>query len=429
MNISDIIDNIDFFFKKINDDIDIKNRIPDFSDKTDNDLKILKIKMKYKFIFYILLSCCIIALYFYFENRGKEISEINIIYLVSFFCICVFGLVLYQITSMDFQNNRFYLLMFLFGIICVIFYYFYETKDLTIKIPFTPILIFVFFIVIIALAIFYRIFLIYLKKQQGIVGIIINLIFFIPCIFNDILEYFKNQYNITTNTTFLLLLIEFIILFFYFYFYNNLSSKNDRTCIMKDPVYLNKQHVIADNNVSAMSSYVPEYFNLKLNENKFDFSIIKQKNFYSVSFWLYMNQNNGRSGNYNIFKFSENITYKDSGRPTITYNSDKHLYKINCSNTTDNSIITASNVPNQRWNFFVIVYHETKVYLYINGNLENFIDINHSLPISQNNENIIIGENDGLNGAICNVHFHNKSLKTNDIANIYNLLRLNNPPI
>ena len=44
-------------------------------------------------------------------------------------------------------------------------------------------------------------------------------------------------------------------------------------------------------------------------------------------------------------------------------------------------------------------------------------------------ENIIVGDNTKLDGAICNVHFYNTPLTKKSIVNIYNKLRLSDPPI
>jgi hypothetical protein len=427
-----LLDTIHDKLNKINSDINIKNRIPDFN---EDDFKIIKNQFKFKLGIYAGISLILILVYIYFYKI--KLPNISVIYVIIFICICSLILIVVQLPYSDIYNYKIYVLFLMFFITCVLIYYFNNTNtnSLIIKPSFVYILSFIFIIAIIGLAIFYRVFLIYLKKQQGILGIIINLIFFIPCLFNDILEYFKEQFKITTNTTFLLLLIEFFILFIYFYFYNNINSMDDKYCIMKNPVYLNEKNVIADNTVSLMSSDIPYLFNLTPTKPDFDWSIRKQLNNYSISFWLYINQNNENQvkQEYNIFKFSENPQDKNSGRPTIIYNNRTHTYTINCSNAPDSNDsthkINVSNVPNQRWNYFVFIYFESNFYLYINGVLENKIEITN-FPINiGNKENITIGEKDGLKGAICNIHFYNYPLKKSEIAKKYNILRLNNPPI
>jgi len=42
---------------------------------------------------------------------------------------------------------------------------------------------------------------------------------------------------------------------------------------------------------------------------------------------------------------------------------------------------------------------------------------------------IIIGSNDGLDGAICNIAYYNKTLSRFEINNNYKLLANKNPPV
>jgi hypothetical protein len=139
---------------------------------------------------------------------------------------------------------------------------------------------------------------------------------------------------------------------------------------MTNPIYLNKKYVIADNNVSTIKSSVHNLF--KLDKSKPNMPNIKQINNYSVSFWVYVKQNNGISGDHNIFHFGQQDDEENpiNGRPTVSYNSESNTYTI----IIFNKFIKISNIPIQRWNYFVIVFYETNAYLYINGKLENTID-------------------------------------------------------
>ena len=324
---------------------------------------ILKL-LKSQLIFYTILSFFILLLFY-----NKVVERIRFVYGITILFILGFILILFQLQSTDIYNYKIYVFYFILFVISVYTYRVQNYNAIEFMIPLKiTVFLFVLFIII-GILIFYKVFLIYLKKQQGIVGIIINLILFIPCTIDDILEYFKTQYNITTNTTYILLLIEFIILFCYFYFYTN--TIKDNSPIMTNPVYLSKKYVIADNNVSTMTPSIHSLF--KLDKSKSNTSSIKQINNYSVSFWVYINQNNGIYGDHNIFHFGQVDKTTDNpvyGRPTVSYNSDNHKYTISMFNNE----INVSNVPIQRWNYFVIVFYETNAYLYINGKLENTIE-------------------------------------------------------
>ena len=70
--------------------------------------------------------------------------------------------------------------------------------------------------IIVLLALFFYIFGNYLKQRRGIIGFIINFIFFIPCMLLDFIEFIKNEYNLTTRTEWIILGIEILVIVGYF---------------------------------------------------------------------------------------------------------------------------------------------------------------------------------------------------------------------
>jgi hypothetical protein len=64
----------------------------------------------------------------------------------------------------------------------------------------------------------------------------------------------------------------------------------------------------------------------------------------------------------------------------------------------------------------------------LNKLIKELKEIDRNLD-KNNLENIIVGDNTKLDGAICNVHFYNNPLSKKNIVKIYNKLRLNDPPI
>jgi hypothetical protein len=153
--------------------------------------------------------------------------------------------------------------------------------------------------------------------------------------------------------------------------------------------------------------------------------------------------------------------------PKMTYNVSKNELKIYCntlnsgdkgskteviynSRTNYNSLVKAqegseekkatvqmsiddeeldSDVPLQRWNYFVINYDGKNMDFFLNNKLvfkSNFIMPDILL------KPITIGDttdNKGLNGSICNFAFHKYPLTKEQIRWTYTMLRSQNPPM
>ena len=88
-------------------------------------------------------------------------------------------------------------------------------------------------------------------------------------------------------------------------------------------------------------------------------------------------------------------------------------------------------VPSQRWNNFVINYDSNTVDLFVNGNLEktvNFSKLNIPPPKYLAHDQISIGSDQGIKGAICNIQYYTSPLSKEYITNMYNILKMKNPP-
>lgn len=108
---------------------------------------------------------------------------------------------------------------------------------------------------------------------------------------------------------------------------------------------------------------------------------------------------------------------------------------ISSSDGNDNFRIIYSNdksdevsIRSQKWNNFVITYDGTKVDLFVNGNLERSEQLDAPIQYSPLDQ-VVIGDDNGIDGAICNVCFFAKPMTSFEIANSYNLLSSKNPPI
>jgi len=104
------------------------------------------------------------------------------------------------------------------------------------------------------------------------------------------------------------------------------------------------------------------------------------------------------------------------------------VYTFYFSNTSNDANYEVS-IPNQKWNFIALNYFDSKVDLYINGNLERTFHFSNNMPEYSSTDLVKLGSDNGLEGAICNIKYNKKPLTTEQIAMIYNLNYLKNPPV
>jgi hypothetical protein len=237
-------------------------------------------------------------------------------------------------------------------------------------------------------------------------GFIMNLIVYIPCIFEDLLKSIKDDYALTPSVTVMLFATELLLVAAYAVLPRIMSSrlKNDGTNVMNEPEFLD---------ISINKTFVEQ--DIGKHENK--------RTNYAFSMWVYLNQQNNSVGNNHIFSYGGSypkIEYiKCKGEPS----KDKYRFTIN----TDTYDI---NLPNQKWNNIVVNFNDNStVDIFVNGNLERTFTNSSRKTTSNKTPNAInIGSNNGLYGAICNINYYATPLTQRRIVEQYNLLYNKNPP-
>jgi len=248
----------------------------------------------------------------------------------------------------------------------------------------------------------------YLNNSSDWLGFILNLIVYIPCLFEDLVKYFKQQYNLTSSVTFILLVLQIILVFGYIALPKLFSSKlmNDSIQIINEPVFLDMP--------------VTNTF-----DTQDDGSKKTTRANYSISMWVYLNQPSNSLDKSHIFSYGDSfpkIEYITSRNDPI---KDKYRFTIGEGKPYDISM------QNQKWNNIVLNFNENKtVDIFINGNLERTFANSKRLNTDNTESNSInIGSSDGLYGAICNVNYYITPLTYTKIIQNYNLLYNKNPPV
>jgi hypothetical protein len=295
-------------------------------------------------------------------------------------------------------------------------------------------------------------------------------IIYIPCLFLDLLQSFQGTVGDTTRTIWIIVAIELLLIAILYggpYLLNYIGASGSQ--IVAAPITIKQKY---DTKMNTQSKEIFIFHNTGIDrtpeDTAADCPIEEKKRYqYSISGWFFLNNNvTSKSTDLEIFNFGD--------VPKMTYNVAKNELKIHCntlnaadkgskteviynSRTNYNSFVNAqksseekktnteekkaivkmsiedeeldSDVPLQRWNYFVINYDGKNMDFFLNNKLvfkSNFIMPDILL------KPITIGDtkdNKGLNGSICNFSFHKYPLTKEQIRWTYTMLRSQNPPI
>lgn len=386
-----------------------------------------------KYLF-ILTTIILIPIIFEFALRNKSIFDKTYIYVVVSVFIPLLLILAYQYfgqgKAFDPTSLSNYLILFLAILFLVSIFY---TQLAMYSTTFTYITYFYTFLfalmVITALAIVFYAFSNYYKSMDGISSYITYIVFYIPCLLIDLAKYLIKELNLTTSPIYMLLLFETLLILAYFYLPKMLekASKKEGVPVIENTVFLDVETNYSLNEAAKLD-LEDKVKNIYTGQD------IEKKNRlnYSLSMWLYIN-------NYDAIRTDDmeetNIFNFNNGLPKLTLaNSDKESSKIYVYYSNTQTEQEEIFIPFQKWNNVVFNYYSTHVDLFVNGNLEKTFDLdnsnfpdysNTSLPIT--NE-VVVGGNNEITGAICNVRYYKESLSQRKIANFYNLLKNKNPP-
>jgi len=266
------------------------------------------------------------------------------------------------------------------------------------------------------MAIFYKLFLNFLNRQTGWLGFVIQFLFYVPCF---IIDFIKYEYKTTPNIVFILFIAEIILILLYIYIpklVKKLSISNDNIDLFKDSAFLNVSKTISNNEIFKIY-------------DKYDETYTYRKN-YAFSMWIYINPQQN-----SYFPYSKETTIFNygEGKPSIKYsnNNKNGKYTIQYSNnTTINDSLFEIDIPNQKWSYLVFNIHDNITDLFVNGQLvKSVITDQDNIATFSELDNVVIGDDEGLDGAICNIKYYKNPMSKYEISNSYNLFMYKNPPV
>jgi len=327
--------------------------------------------------------------------------------------------------------------LFIFGV------YLYATSENSFNIASMSNNILFWIITLLGLVILYGALVKYMEKLKGWYGFIAQLIFYIPCVLYDVWEYFIQQVNLTPYSIYLLIFIEIILIVIYAFLPDisyQFSGEENSILLVDDVKFLNEKQIVAN---SEMLKIPNDPNNPILSDDKF------YRN-YCISMWVFVNPHSPSQSPYNVeteimsygFTDSEGIQhikpmlryYGGGGGDDQLIERNKYVFyfvrypPIN-QYTTDQHTFYDVTLENQKWNQIVLNYNRNKVELYINGNLERTFSMAKSMPSYNDLDTITIGEDNGLDGGICNVVYYKHPLSPEQIALSYNTMATSNLPV
>lgn len=294
--------------------------------------------------------------------------------------------------------------------------------------------------------------------EKPIFGLLLNILFYIPCLFTDAYQTLLAEYKLADRTVISLIIIELLIIIAYFFAPQLIKKQymKDGKQLLNEPIKLSSSKTVGE---------LDELYDV----TKGDSTTADQINYdytYGLSFWTFIdsnppNMNASFNSPANILSFSNN--------PSIKYNPTTNTLFITTKSDNDSTISIANNVTNleknaantnkikdlinnvknmpinieldenndriiykdnnfllQKWNNIVINYHGGTLDVFINGQLvKSSIEVAPYMAFNK----ITLGQENGLSGGIANVAFFKKPLDILTINTIYTSLKSMDPPI
>jgi len=262
-------------------------------------------------------------------------------------------------------------------------------------------------------------------NKNAFFELIINILFYIPCLFSGL---FENITQIATGkpdktflTSLIILFLAIILLIVYFKMpsvFNIINLQGGEQLVNK-PVYTNTQY--------SLGTY--EDLN---GSDKFDYQ-------YAISFWVFLDAVPPNT-NPSYTKYTSLLNF--GGKPNVLYNGELNtlivtMQQKNLKEVTKNKLIDFDEDENrilykhenmllQKWNNIIINYSGGILDIFLNGEL---VKSNIEVIPYYTLDNLTIGEDDGINGGICNVIYFKRALTSSNIYYIYNMEKNKQLPV
>lgn len=241
--------------------------------------------------------------------------------------------------------------------------------------------------------------------------LIFQLLFYIPCLFIDLINYLKKEVKSTTSTYRIILLIEIILIVLrivvpIIYRQVNKLTNVEGKIVEDGPVYTN-----IETNLGVLP-------NSNFDLNNLDNKTHPGYNYnYALSCDIWINPQPVATND----SYSKSTTLLNYGG-VLKINFNQNKIEIYADTTdklslTDNliKIYELENIPYQKWNSFIFNYDGGTLDIFINSRLVS--STMNITPIMQHHM-VIAGTNNGIYGGIKNIIYYDKVLSGKQIESI-----------
>jgi len=295
-----------------------------------------------------------------------------------------------------------------------------------------------------------------------------NIIFYIPCLFIDLIGKITGEYNRTPKKAVTLLIVEAVIITLYFLLpiLVGMAKNEIGDRLLDGPVYLNTQYTLGsyesltkesrkydrprknksqeiietaqgENNTSQekdsfdidLNGFIfgNRDINVNYGPHKWPSDKMPSKyNYnYALSSWIYINPQ-PPSTNHNYSHFTRLLDY--GGKPTINYKGKSNTIQVTMDINKDSKkvVYESSDFLLQKWNNILINYDGGTLDVFINNSL---VSSTPSVIPYMRNDIIYSGVDNGIHGGISNVVYFDEVLDKNEISILYETAKLKNTPL
>ena len=254
---------------------------------------------------------------------------------------------------------------------------------------------------------------------EGWLGVFLRIIFFIPCMLSDLFNYIVGEFSRSPFVVYVLLIIESLLILLYLYL-PTILAKFIPTAgykMLSEPMTLkNKIPIGSLSNLYTKTGaiLVPNTYRK-----------------YTFSMWFYVvgmpTSQYPYNQNANIFSLTNADADATKGHPQIMYNGAKNMCVVNYDNEPPSTPVEFK-IPLQKWVHFIIVYDSANIDIFINGELKKSIPRGRTVKLNAD-DIITVGQDNGLQGGICNIMHYARPLIKTEINTLYELNKDVDPPI
>ena len=261
------------------------------------------------------------------------------------------------------------------------------------------------------------------SKKNAFFSLLLNVILYIPCVLSGIFSSGVKTFsgdNSEVLSSIMLLIFAIILVIAYY----NVPSVVELITLQGGTLLVNKP--VDTNTLYTLASY--EELN---GTDQYEYQ-------YGLSFWVFLDANSpSTSAASNKFVSllnygnKPNILYKASTNTLMITMEQKGLSKtknklIDFDENGNRIIYKQNNILLQKWNNIVINYLGGTLDIFLNNELvKAAIEIVPYMSL----DNLTIGQDNGINGGICNVVYFKAPLTTSKMYILYNMVKDKTPPI